>query len=145
MAQRTFAAPTTYEFHEATRRALDAARTVDDACVQYVLQHVPVYIQPFPTPEQLRQSGARGKMLLGIWAPRWPGLETGPHGLIVLFEEGIRWSAENHGNALNTETLAVLLHEIQHALQRDHILQAVEKEQEAWGASARGYGYGASP
>lgn len=113
-------------FIVAVRKAVEAATQSSDDCVRYAAAHVPIYAQKGPTPEQARAGGCSECTYLGLWAYRWPGFEVAPHGIIWLFEDGITAVAIQTNTSLVSQCLNVILHEIEHALQRDHILQAVE-------------------
>ncbi len=114
------AEPTT-EFQNAVKAAIDSASRWPDDAVQYMSHHVPVYAMTVPTPEQAKAGGCANCTYLGLWASSWPGYPPAPHGTIWLFETGIR----SIGGDLRQNTLAVLLHEYDHALQRDHVLDAM--------------------
>ncbi len=75
----------------------------------------------------------RACTFLGLWTSSWPGYEKSPHGLIFLFEDGIRKEIEKKreigvNSNLKEESLRVFLHEVDHALQRDHVLEALGKK-----------------
>lgn len=116
------------QFVEAVRAAVLRARTYPDDAIQYLSSEqygIPVYAQYKPNPEQARAGGCADCLYLGLWASFWNGYKQYPHGLIWLFEEGIR--AQNNG--VHDEAYRVLLHEFQHALQRDHVLDAMMAKQ----------------
>lgn len=74
----------------------------------------------------------RACTFLGLWASYWPGYERSPHGIIFLFEDGIRKEIAKKrevglNSTLQEEGLRVFLHEVDHALQRDHVLEALGK------------------
>lgn len=75
----------------------------------------------------------RACTFLGLWASSWPGYEQSPHGIIFLFEDGIRKEIEKKKDmgvraTLQEECLRVFLHEVDHALQRDHVLEAMGRK-----------------
>ena len=115
----------------------------DDA-MQYLASEqygIPVYAQYRANPEQARAGGCVDCLYLGLWANHWNGYPQSPHGLIWLFEDGIT----SQGGDLNTKAYEVLIHEFGHALQRDHVLDAMasKKASGMWrpnvaGSRARG-------
>ena len=135
--------PVSPEFLEVVQAAVDSARLSSDECVAFMAAgHVPVFAQRRPDQAQARAGGCVSCTYLGLWADAWGGYERSEHGIIWLFEEGIR----RQGGDLGQHTLATLLHEFDHALQRDHVLDALRR-QKAAAAVAGGVGYGqrASP
>jgi len=125
------------EFKQAVHQALAAAARYPDDAIQYMAVHVPVYVGVNATPDQAAAGGCVKCTYLGLWAASWPGYPYAPHGSIWLFERGIR----SVGGTLSENTLAVMVHEFGHALQRDHVLEAMEqaKARGAW-APFRGCG-----
>jgi hypothetical protein len=105
--------------------ALAEAAQSSDPAVAYMAQHVPVYAQLAPTEQQAVAGGCPNCWYLGLWANSWPGYEMVPHGTIWLFEAGIRHSTKD----VVQGALSTLLHEMDHALQRDHVLEAMELKQ----------------
>jgi hypothetical protein len=126
---------TSPRFKEAARsallRAMDPARTPDDA-IRYMARHIPIYLEYEASPQQAAEAGCAQCPYLGMWTPDWPGYERSPHGTIVLFEKHMQ---HMHGN-LEDNAYEVLTHEMGHALQRDHVLDALERDRVA--AYARG-------
>jgi len=117
-----FAATASYAWWLAANREPDDAR-------QYAANHVPVFILAEADPRQKGASGCRQCRLLGLWARQWPGYhEDAPHGMIWLFEAGIREQASRANKSLADMTYEVLIHELDHALERDHVLEAMERE-----------------
>jgi len=123
------------EFVNAVNMALHNAIMSQDELVQFMVKQVPVYVQVAPTREQAQAGGCVGCVYLGLWADRWPGYPQMPHGMIWMFEQGIR----SVGGNLQAQTLATLLHEMDHALQRDHVLEALNRDKiAAMAVQARG-------
>lgn len=118
------------EFKSAVASALGQARRSPDEAVRYMVDFVPVYAGFTPTREQAAAGGCPGCTYLGLWVDRWPDYPSAPHGLIFLFEEGIRKTSRD----LHGQTYATLIHEMDHALQRDHVLKGLQA------AKARGWG-----
>jgi hypothetical protein len=119
-------APVSEDFRLAVAHALQQASRFPDDAVQYMSYKVPVYMAPGPTQQQAVAGGCPNCTYLGLWAASWPGLPTAPHGMIWLFEDGIR----KMGGNLHEQVNAVLLHEYDHALQRDHVLDAMKLDQQ---------------
>lgn len=115
------------EFVTAIDVAVGVLRYHQDSAIAYAIQNVPIYAQRQPTPEQRRAGGCPNCTYLGLWANYWPGYPQTEHGLIWLFEDGIRRMRTD----LYDQVAATLIHEIEHALQRDHILQRVNPRQPA--------------
>lgn len=115
-------------------------------------EQVPIYLLPKVDPRQAAAGGCPHCEYLGLWADYWPGYPPTKHGSIFLYEEGIMRLVER-GRLASTvsppfserEYLAdfildvanthgplvgnicdVLVHELSHALQRDHVLDAME-------------------
>jgi len=121
------------EFINAVQAAIQEAQGSDDECIDYCAQNVPTYVQYQPTPQQSRAGGCRYCTYLGLWTDHWPGYERAPHGLIFLFEDGIRKEIEKKTaqgiyTTLQDECLRVFLHEVDHALQRDHVLEGMRQQ-----------------
>lgn len=117
----TIVAEPTDDFKQAVISAIDRASKYPDDAVQYMSRFVPIYATRTPTQEQAQAGGCPSCTYLGLWAATWPGYPRAPHGSIWLFENGIRTVR----GSLQDNTLAVLLHEFDHALQRDHVLDAM--------------------
>ncbi len=116
--------------------------TADSDAVQFMLdgkvgneyhpeEKVPIYGQLEPTLRQQEEGGALGKVYLGLWARDWPGYPASPHGIIWVFEQGTRQFAASEGTDLTTKVMEVVLHEFGHALDRDHVLDAMEARRQA--------------
>ena len=139
--------PVSSDFLAAVEAAVVRARQSPDECVAFMAAgNVPVFAQRRPDLAQARAGGCTACTYLGLWADSWVGYEWSEHGIIWLFEEGIR----KQGGDLTQQALITLLHEMDHALQRDHVLEALGRRQTATAAAAgvRDYdgGYGrASP
>lgn len=120
--------PVSSEFLEVVQVALSVARMSSDECVAFMAAgNVPVYAQRRPDLAQARAGGCVACTYLGLWADTWPGYDYSEHGIIWLFEQGIR----KQPGDLGQETLATLLHEMDHALQRDHVLEALGRQRAA--------------
>lgn len=118
------------QFVAAVKGAIQQARDYEDDAVQYLasLEYgIPVYAQFKANQEQARAGGCDNCLYLGLWASSWNGYPNSPHGLVWLFETGIR----AQGGNLQQEALRVLLHEFDHALQRDHVLDAMQAKMAA--------------
>lgn len=113
------------DFRAAVDYALQQAAHFPDDAIQYMSAKVPVYMAAVPTPQQAQAGGCPNCTYLGLWAAAWPGLPPAPHGMIWLYEEGIRRTGGN----IYEQVMAVLLHEYDHALQRDHVLDAMRADQ----------------
>jgi len=109
------------QFVHAVEWAMTQARQSQDETVRFMVSYIPIYAQYRPTRAQAVAGGCPTCTYLGLWADAWPGYEPAKHGLIFLFEEGIR----SMGGALREQVYATLIHEMDHALQRDHILHGV--------------------
>ena len=107
------------EFAATIESIIEVLRYHEDPALRYMLKNIPIYAQWAPTDAQRRAGGCYYCTYLGLWANSWPGYPEEPHGMIWLFESGIRAK----GGDLYDCTAAVLLHEMDHALQRDHILR----------------------
>ena len=126
--------PPSEEFKRAVGSALGLARVSPDEAVRYMVDFVPVYVQAAPTYEQAAAGGCPTCTYLGLWVDRWPGYPTAPHGSIFLFEDGIR----KYSPDVYKQAYATLIHEMDHALQRDHVLQGLQRAKAAgWGVQAR--------
>lgn len=123
--------PCTSQFIAAVQAAIARAKESDDPAVRYAATIVPIYAQPKATQSQALACGCRDCPYLGLWANAWPGYDVSDHGIIWLFEDGIRKTMDKTGLDMETQCLSVLLHEIDHALQRDHVLEAMEAQRRA--------------
>jgi len=130
--------PPRTEFTTTIREARDLLMVDADEAVAFAARVVPVYAQRDVDPYQERVGGCRlpgGRKCtyLGLWANGWadPEFPDAPHGRIFLFEEGIRTYGDRLGVDLFTQVYDTYLHEIGHALQRDHVLEALKAEQRA--------------
>jgi hypothetical protein len=115
--------PPSEEFKRAVASALGLARVSPDEAVRFMVDQVPVYAQYAPDESQARAGGCANCIYLGLWADHWPGYPAAPHGMIWLFEYGIR----SMGGDLHRQVYATLLHEMDHALQRDHVLEGLRQ------------------
>lgn len=113
------------EFYAAAEAAIALARQDPDLAVAYAAHVVPVYVATGPEPDQASAGGCVSCTFLGLWASSWPGYPAVEHGVIWLFEDGIR---SHTGASLTDEVHYVLLHELGHALQRDHVLDSMREE-----------------
>lgn len=113
------------EFAGAIQDIINALRYHEDPALRYMLANIPIYAQWEPTGPQRRAGGCPNCTYLGLWANQWPGYTQTQHGIIWLFERGIRGKAQHEGIDLYDATAGVLLHELDHALQRDHILESL--------------------
>lgn len=112
-------------FREAVANAIQQAARYPDDAVQYMSYKVPVYMQTVPTEQQAIAGGCKNCTYLGLWAAAWPGYPQAPHGMVWLFEDGIA----RMGGDIFQQTMGVMLHEFDHALQRDHVLDAMKSDQ----------------
>lgn len=111
------------EFIAVARRAVAMAAEAPDDSVRYMAGAIPVYAQKEPDQQQRASGGCAKCVYLGLWAKDWPGLPMSLHGHIWLFEQGIRWM----GGDLQKQTYDTLVHEMGHALERDHVLDQMER------------------
>ena len=84
---------------------------------------VPVYLQTYATQEQAEAGGCATCTYLGLWTNQWPEYPMAPHGLIFLFEDGIRRAR----NTFRGQVYQTLEHELNHALGRDHVLDRLRE------------------
>lgn len=127
------------EFVTAVNQALMLAQQSTDEPIAFAAQVVPVYPQRVPDEAQLHAANAAGKILLGLWVDEWQGLPRAEHGIIFLFEEGIRYMPGQMAH----QVYLTLLHELDHALQRDHVLDDLNARKAAaynMQAAAQSYG-----
>jgi len=110
------------EFEAKVRDALHMAQQHQDEAYRFMAVEVPVYAQMMPDQQQAVAGGCPSCTYLGLWADRWRGFPDQPHGTIWLFEDGIR----KQGGHLGEKVYATLLHEFEHALGRDHVLDAIK-------------------
>ena len=137
------------QFEQAILNAIDLLRQVPDDAVNYLMGGIPntvsIYPLPAATPDQATAGGCPHCTYLGLWSDYWPGFQMGRHGAIWLFEDGISrmgehqyrdlvdWKGRPLGvgqtnvDQLTANVYEVLLHEAGHALQRDHVLDELEK------------------
>lgn len=111
------------DFYTAAEAAIARAKEHPDRAIAYAAHVVPVYVDTAPEPEQARAGGCASCTYLGLWASSWPGYPPVDHGLIWLFETGIR---QHTAASLTDEVHFVLVHELGHALQRDHVLDEMK-------------------
>lgn len=143
---------TSHEFKAAITRSLELARTLPDDALVFMTypEHTGIYAMDKATLDQARAGGCETCSFLGLWADTWPGFPPTPHGLIFLYEDGIRKLAavppdhqfamvQSQEGVLVANTLDVLTHEMGHALQRDHVLDGLE-EMKAGGYFVSGRG-----
>ena len=137
---------TSTEFDNAVRAAIDAAQNSPDEAVRFAIHYVPVYVQARPTHDMAVAGGCPSCTYLGLWAQSWPGYtardlgiqQENWHGVIFMFEEGIR----RQGVPLSIQAQQTLFHEIDHALQRDHVLEHLKVAKAQYAAQVRsGCGY----
>lgn len=114
-------------FLAACRMACWAMERHDDDAIVYAVKRVPVYAQYTATEEQARAGGCPTCTYLGLWTDRWPGYGVWPHGIIWLFEDGNQQETAREDSDLTAVATRVLHHELGHALQRDHVLDALER------------------
>lgn len=124
----------TEEFKTAVRSAIDAANQAPDDAIRFMARTIPIYLDDKASPEQGAAAGCPKCSYLGLWADHWPGYPSEPHGMIWLFENSIR----TMGPDLVNHAYDVLVHEMSHALQRDHVLDAMEAEARGMVAPTRG-------
>ena len=112
--------------HEISNEFRNAAMAARDRIADYhpdeafraAARWVPVYLQSHPTTEQAAAGGCVSCVYLGLWSDKWPGYPDAPHGMIWLFEDGIRQAR----NTFDGQVYQTLEHELGHALGRDHVL-----------------------
>jgi len=114
----------TEEFREATNLALMKAMREPNDAIRYMATHIPIYRQYEATDDMRKAGGCPDCEFLGLWTQEWPGYENSQHGLIILFERGIRYKKRD----LWQQCFDTLIHEFGHALQEDHVLDAMEAE-----------------
>lgn len=110
---------------QALQNSWDPQVTRDDA-IRWMAQRIPIYLEWEATPEQARAAGCPTCTYLGMWSDQWPGMETSAHGAIWLFERGI---LSMRGDPVHN-AYDVLVHEMGHAVQRNHVLDAMEAERQ---------------
>jgi hypothetical protein len=134
------------DFYAAVQDAISRAVAQADDATVYMLtgwgnesEVVPIYLLPDSLPAQREAGGCPHCTYLGLWTESWPGFPGGPHGVIFLFEKGLRGMRGSQTfDGLTNNVYEVLIHELGHALQRDHVLDAMEAAGQA-GYSAAGY------
>lgn len=122
------------EFLEAGRLAVVKSRQVRDDAVRYMTAAIPIYAQWDATAEMALAGGCPKCTYLGLWTERWPGYENSQHGLIILFERGIRFM----GRDLWAQTYDTLIHEFGHALQLDHVIDAMQRARGQYATASAG-------
>ena len=137
------------EFNDAIFKAIDLLSQVPDDAIQYLVNGMPdtitLYGDTTASPSQAAAGGCAHCTYLGLWADAWPHHKIGKHGAIWLFESGIRAMGQGQysdlvawdgrplkgtpqaPDQLTSNTYEVLLHELGHALNRDHVLDEVER------------------
>lgn len=119
----------------ARHRALETGGDQDDDAIRYMAETIPTYAQFAASPDQARAGGCPNCVYLGLWADRWPAYPDSRHGMIWLFDQGIR----SVGGDLRAQVYQTLLHEYGHALQRDHVLDEMERRRNIHRAAAMAY------
>ncbi len=107
------------EFYNAINQAIAMAAQSDDLPIAYLARAVPISGLTEPDAAMKQAGGCAACTFLGLWTDAWPGYTAGDHGLIMLFENGIR----AQGGDLLQKTFQVLMHEFDHSLARDHVLE----------------------
>ena len=123
--------PTPEFFSLACDALRKAGQLADHDAYDYMSRHIPVYAQWDADTAQKRAGGCPDCMYLGLWADKWDGVEVSTHGVIFCFEQGIRTEAERKGVPVEQQVKETILHEFGHALQFDHVLDAMEAEKAA--------------
>lgn len=118
--------------NQALQMAKDPTITRDDSR-RWMASNIPIFLEDQASPQEAEAAGCPWCTYLGMWTPDWPGFPRSEHGLILLFEDAIR----SMRGDLVANVYQVLTHEMDHALQRDHVLDAMEAERKA--AAASGY------
>ena len=111
------------EFKSVVNQAWQMSRQAPDDSMRYMADNIPIWVLPKADPQKALAGGCPTCTYLGLWADQWPGYQSGKHGIIFLFEDGIRGLHQN----LLKDTYEVLTHEMGHALQRDHVLDEMQK------------------
>ena len=109
------------QFIQAVRAAIERAKSYPDEAVPYMVSVIPVWAAPYANQAMAEAGGCPNCTYLGLWASNWPGYQASQHGIIFLFDNGI----SQMGGDLVDNAYKVLLHEFDHALQRDHVLDAL--------------------
>ena len=105
----------------------------EDEAAAFAATVVPIDAMRDATPEMKRAGRCVPCRFLGLWAMTWPGEEPSPHGHIWLFEDGIREEARRRRISLSDQIADTILHEIDHALERDHVLEGLQQAKaEGW-------------
>lgn len=113
------------EFKALAVKAWQQIRTEEpDDAMRYMADNIPIHALASATPQQAEAGGCKDCKYLGLWADRWPGYPNSTHGTIWLFEDGIRALR----GPLEKNVYEVMKHEMGHALQRDHVLDEMEKK-----------------
>ena len=128
--------PVSGDFMESARLAVVKSGQAPDDSIRYMAKAIPIYAQWEPTPEMARAGGCPNCTYLGLWTQAWSGYAGSQHGLIILFERGIRYIGHN----LWQLTYDTLLHEFGHALQLDHVLDAMQAQARGQYATSGGCG-----
>ena len=121
-----FQIPASADFMAMAEWARQRAMESEDPAVAFAAANVPIFTMPYPTTGMAQAGGCGSCTYLGLWASDWPGYEPSEHGIIWLFEHGITTRARN--GDVQQQTLLTLEHEIDHALQRDHVLEAMQRQ-----------------
>lgn len=127
--------PVSHEFVVMAEAARDnIARYHPNEAFRAAAVWVPVYLQRHADLQQRIAGGSAAGIFLGLWADQWPGYPPSAHGIIWLFEDGIRMAR----NTLQGQVYETLEHELGHALGRDHVLDRL-RELKAAGHSLEQY------
>lgn len=126
---------------ESVARVRAALRNHQDERVRFMNRTIPVILQYAPTTQQAAAGGCPDCTYYGLWVNSWPGYPkprdpVQNHGLIFLFESGVRRGFES----LDEGVINVLLHEMDHALGNDHVLEDMMNHKAAAMARKRFHG-----
>ena len=84
---------------------------------------VPIWAQYAANPTEAAAAGCESCRYLGMWSGNWPNLPPARHGNIILFEDAImRLSGDPVKRCAE-----IIVHELGHALERDHVTDALEQ------------------
>lgn len=122
--------PATSEFTNMARaiRHFVISRHPDEAAA-FAASVVPIWTMRDATPEMKKAGRCEHCRFLGLWAASWPGYDPEAHGHIWLFEDGIREQARRERIAVMDQIANTLVHELDHALERNHVLEHLRKAQ----------------
>ena len=134
--------PISPEFRNAVMSAIGKLKVSQDEAQRYMVEFVPVYALYGPSYDMKVAGGSIKNTYLGLWTDHWNGYPGSPHGLIFLFESGIRTVNPD----VYDQTYQTLVHEMDHALQRDHVLAGMHAAKaRGWGVQGRAQSYGCRP